>query len=290
MPTPETGEVGNASVRVRAFCRQHWLGLDVPAERKLAADTVRRSYRNTSVEHYKAANRMYELLTATEKPVNPSAPAVAQISRNIQLLLAYSTLWDAFRFIYNAACYTDFARGEAEVEPMETERQKIDRVLRTPILSETEVAGIGILRNGETPAGAVQRLCGRHSRELEQITGEAHDVTMTDMDAFMQGVVRPSIATVPPPHDLDRPWELWGVRALDDEGGPIRPDGAPNADAYRAAIKWLCYQIRLNMNFVGKSDDSLDDMILVIRAFCLLEPIVGMLLKESRQDLIFALN
>jgi hypothetical protein len=276
----------NERARVRAYCQQHWLGLNVPAERKSAADAVRRSYYATALENQKAATRMYELLTSSEPPSASGTQTMARISRHIQLLLAYSTLWEAFRFVYNAACYTHFARGEAEAEPVESERTKLDRVLRAPLLPENEVAAISLLRNGETVGGAIQRLCGRRSRELEHIDGEAHGVTITEMDAYMQGMVPGTVAR---PEADDRPWELWGVRALDDAGHPIDPDGPPDAAAYRAVIKWLCYQIRLNMNFVGKSDDSLDDMILVMRAFCLLEPIVGILLKDSRKDIIFAI-
>src|SRR5579871_2478653 len=237
-PTPESVGMGNERVRQRAYCRQHWLGMDVPAERKAAADAVRQRYFTTAMEHHKAAIRIYELLTSPEHPTASGSHPVGQISRHIQLLLAYSTLWDGFRYIYNAACYTNFARGEAEAEPIEGERAKIDRVLREPILPEVEVAAITMLRNGETAGGAIQRLIGRHSRELEQIDGEAHNVTITDMDAYMQGVALP-IATA-----AGRPWELWGIRALDDSGQPVEPDVAPAPVAYRAAIKWLCYQIR----------------------------------------------
>jgi hypothetical protein len=285
-PTPEIGGTGQEWMRVRAYCRKHWLGLDVPAERQAAADAVRQSYFTTAVEHHKAATRMYELLTTPEQHAGAgSTPSFAHISRHIQLLLTYSTLWDAFRAIYNAACYTHFGRGEAEIEPMETERDKIDRVLRPPLMPEAEFAAISTLRNGETPAGAIRRFCSRHSRELEQIDGAAHEITMTSMDAYMQGVVRDAGQ----PNSDASPWELWGVRALDETGRQIDPEETPTIVAYRAVITWLCYQLRLNINFVNKSDDSLDDMILVMRAFCLLEPIVGILLSGSRKDPIFAL-
>ena len=212
------------------------------------------------------------------------------MNRNVQLLLAYSALWDSFRDIYNAACYTEFARNGAERDGVETERMKMDRVLRSPILPDADVAKIVLLRNEETPSGAINRLITRHSRELEQFEGEARDQTVTDMDAFRQGVVRDGSAL----QDLaegsaDYQWDAWVVSPLDDAGKPLDPDTPHDAAKYRSVIKWLCYQIRQNINFVDKTDDSLDDMILVTRAFCLMEPIVALLLLDTRKDAIFAL-
>jgi hypothetical protein len=289
-PRPELHSDHPDGERVRALCRRHWLGLDESAEHRAAADRVRHGYYVTATEHYRAATRIYEILTAPEKQASPHPPAFTYVHRNVQLLLAYSALWEAFRYVYDAASYTHFALAGAEREPVEGTRAKMDRVLRAPILPEPEVLAIGLLRNGETPAGAIQRLCSRQSRELEQIAGEAHPQTLTDMDAFMQGRIAASPATqTNEAPATDHAWESWVVRALDDAGLPIVPDSPLSAEKYRSAIQWFCYQIRRNINFVGSSGDSLDDVILVIRAFCLLDPIVNLLLQESRKNAIFAL-
>jgi hypothetical protein len=291
LPQPLPGAVHHRAERVRALCRRHWLGYEETPEIQSAAAAVRRGYSVTASEHFKAATRMYETLTSPQRQSSPTAPpAVSYVNRNVQLLLAYSALWEAFRHIYNAACYTEFARNGAERDAVETERTKMDRVLKAPILLETDVAKIVLLRDGETPGGAIKRLITRHSRELEQFEGEARDQTVTDMDAFRQGVVRAGSASQHAAEGIaEHQWDAWVVSPLDDDGNPLDPDSPHDAAKYRSVIKWLCYQIRQNINFVDKTDDSLDDMILVMRAFCLLEPIVGLLLLDTRKDAIFAL-
>lgn len=288
LTAPEAGASRADAERVRALCRKHWLGTDEPADHQAAATLVRQGYFTTASEYYKAATRIYDLLTSPNRPAASQPQAFTQVNRNLQLLLAYATLWEAFRHLYHAASHTHFARYGAEREPLEAERTKMDRVLRPPILPDAEVAKIVLLRNGETPGGAILRLCSRHSREMEKIAGETHDQTITDMDAFLQGVA-PASPSASDAQSSERLWEAWVVRALDDAGRPIDPDSPLDAEKYRSAIKWLCYQIHQNITFVGKSDDPIDDAILVIRSFCLLDPIVGILLQESRKDLIFAL-
>ena len=68
-----------------------------------------------------------------------------------------------------------------------TERAKIHRVLREPVLSSREIEKIVLLRNGESAHGVIQRMCSRHSRELEKIAGDVTAPTITDMDAFPAG-------------------------------------------------------------------------------------------------------
>jgi hypothetical protein len=282
--------------RLRALARKHWLGLEASPERKAEADRVRSGYFTTAMEYYRAALRQYESLTLPARPAAAPSSVLPPSSRQVLLFLAYSTLWEAFRYLYNAAAYTDFARNGREQEPFPTERAKIDHVLREPVLPAAEVEKIVLLRNGEAAHGAIQRMCSRHSRELEKIAGETDAPTMTDMDAFLQGAARVPTAEAATDAEearqqeqTERPDAVWGVRALDDDGLPIDADGPLTAAKYRSVLKWLCYQIRLNINFTGKSDDSLDDAILIIHAFCLLEPIVGLLLQDSRKDTIFAL-
>lgn len=286
VPTSEPGASSTTPERVRALCQKHWLGLNETPEHQAAAQQVRKGYFTTATEHYKAALRLYDSLTSTPRQATGATPVLTQINRSVQLLLAYSVLWEAFRHIYNAAAYTHFARFGTEGAPRESDRSKMDRVLREPFLPEAEVAKITLLHNGETPTGAIARLCSRHSRELEKISGELRDQTMTDMDAFMQGAVT---ATLEGQETSEHSWEAWVVRPLDDAGNPIDPDSRLDLAKYRSAIKWLCYQVHLNINFVDTSDDSLDDVILIMRCFCLLEPIVGILLQPGRKDSIFAL-
>jgi hypothetical protein len=83
--------------------------------------------------------------------------------------------------------------------------------------------------------------------------------------------------------------ERWVIRPLDDVGKLIDADSPFSASKYRSVIKWDCYQIRRNLNFLGKSEGSIDDAILIIRAFCLVAPVVTLLLHESRRSIIFAL-
>ena len=118
-PLFETDAAGSGVVRIRSLARKHWLGLDSPPERATEADRVRAGYFTTALEYYRTAIRQYDSLTMPERPAAPPALSLPPISRQIQLFLAYSTLWEAFRYIYDAAAYTDFARNGREQEPLE---------------------------------------------------------------------------------------------------------------------------------------------------------------------------
>src|SRR5919202_1141349 len=211
-------------------------------------------------------------------------------NRNVQLFLAYSILWEAFNHIYTAASYTHFALHGAEYDELEEERAKIERVLRPPILTDADLATIKVLKNGETVNSAINRMINRSSRELKELYGVAYDQTLTDMNAFLQGVVEVEETRSPEGTWLPQSQaQSWVVKALDSSGRPIDPESDWSAEKYRSVIKWHCYQIRNNLNFVGKTEGSIDDAILIIRAFCLVEPVVALLLQESRRALIFAL-
>ena len=132
-------------------------------------------------------------------------------------------------------------------------------------------------------------MIGRSSRELRDIYGITYEYSLTDMEAFLQGVV-----AVTETQRADQTWqqaevESWIVKPLDDTGKLVDQESPFSAAKYRSVIKWDCYQIRKNLNFLGKSDGSIDDAILIIRAFCLVAPVVHLLLQESRRSAIFAL-
>src|SRR5205823_2156117 len=164
--------------------------------------------------------------------------------RNVQLFLAYSILWEAFDHIYTAASYTDFARNGPERAPLEDERTKIARVLSPPLLADRDLRDITVLKNGETANAAITRMIGRSSRELKEIYGITSEYSMTDMDAFLQGVVKvietQDDATIWQP---EAEVEGWMVKPLDDAGKLIDPDSPFSAAKYRSIIKWDCYQI-----------------------------------------------
>jgi hypothetical protein len=276
--------------RVQSTAQKHWLGLGAKSEQKVALDEIRRQYLVTANEYYKAALYIYDSLgVQTEKLVAHKAP-FSLANRNVQLFIAYSILWEAFNHIYTAAAYTAFAQSGPEHAGLEEERTKIMRVLTAPILTEADFAKITHLKNGETANTALNRMVNRNSRELKEIYGIGYDQTLTDMDAFLQGVVE--LTEV---QSSDCSWQLqtqvenWVVKALNSSGQPIDPDSSFSAEKYASVIKWHCFQIRNNLNFVGKSDGSIDDAILIIRAFCLVEPVVAVLLKDDKKGLIFAL-
>lgn len=285
-----TEEVRAYNERVRVLSRRHWLGEGMADSDRATVDEIRKQYRATAEEYYRAGQRLYEHLTSEDTKGGMVQHAFFQINRNVQLFMAYSILWEAFAHIYIAAACSDFARSGADRGPVEDERQKIDRVLRPPYLLPEDLKHITLLKNGETLAGAITRMSSHSSRELEAIYDVDDSHTITDMEAFMLGHVRVETATdadgnTTPLSETDN----WFVRALDDSGVPLDPERPFDAEKYRSVVKWHCYQIRRNLNFVGKSAGSIDDAILLIRAFCLLEPIVGILLQESRRELVFAL-
>ena len=276
--------------RVRATAQKHWLGLGATGEHKAALDEIRRQYFVTASEYYKSALYIYDSLgVQTEKLVARKAP-FSLANRNVQLFIAYSILWEAFNHIYTAAAYTAFARSGPEQVGLEEERTKIMRVLAAPLLTEADFAKITHLKNGEATNTALNRMVNRNSRELKEIYGVGYDQTLTDMDAFLQGVVElTEIQTSDGNWQIQPQAESWVVKALDNSGQAIDPESAFSSEKYASVIKWHCLQIRHNLNFVGKSDGSIDDAILIIRAFCLVEPVVGLLLKEDKKALIFAL-
>src|SRR6201999_3039851 len=110
-------------------------------------------------------------------------------NRNVQLFLAYSILWEAFDHIYTAAAYTAFATSGPERAPLEDERSKIARVLTPPLLEDRDLRAIQALKNGEIANTAINRMIGRSSRELREIYGVTSEYSLTDMDAFLQGVI-----------------------------------------------------------------------------------------------------
>lgn len=276
--------------RVRAKSQQHWLGVGAtPAQKTIAAE-IRHQFFETASEYYKAAYSLYDHLRSQGQGNLPARPAFSLVNRNVQLFLAYSILWESFKHIYTAASYTHFAEHGPERDALEDERTQIDRVLRAPILPDDELAKITLLRNGETAQGAIMRIASRSSRELKEFYGIAEEQTLTDMDAFLQGIVGlETIPGAPGQGQAVREHQAWSVRPLDDAGQPIAATGPFTAEKYRSVIKWDCCQIRHNLNFVGKSESSIDDAVLIIRAFCLLDPVVGALLQDKRKALIFAI-
>jgi hypothetical protein len=276
--------------RVCSTAKKHWLGAGANHEQKAIIDEIRRQYFVTADEYYKAAIYIYDSLgVQNQKLVAHKAP-FALPNRNVQLFIAYSILWEAFDHIYTAAAYTNFANDGSERAELEDERTKITRVLNSPILTDQDFAKITILKNGETVNAAINRMVDRSSRELKEIYGVDYDQTLTNMDAFSQGVVE-----ITETQKADCSWqregqrETWAVKALDSNNLPIDPKSEFSYEKYRSVIKWHCYQIRHNLNFVGKSDGSIDDAILIIRAFCLLEPLIGLLLQHNKKTAIFAL-
>lgn len=276
--------------RVRASSQKHWLGLGANKEQAVIVAEIRRQYYVTATEYYKSALYIYDSLGVQKDKLVAHKQPFALANRNVQLFIAYSILWEAFNHIYTAAAYTYFAKDGAERADLEDERTKINRVLNSPVLTDADYDKIGILKNGESVNSAINRMVNRSSRELKIIYGIGYDQTLTDMDAFLQGVVE-----VTEVQNADCKWEpvaaadTWIVKALDNNGQPIDPESRFSAEKYRSVIKWHCYQIRNNLNFVGKSDGSVDDAILIIRAFCLIEPVVGLLLQDSKKAAIFAL-
>ncbi len=276
--------------RVRATTQKHWLGLGANAEQQATIEEIRRQYLGTATEYHKSACHLYDSLGVQKKNVVAHKSPFPLANRNVQLFLAYSILWEAFDHIYTAASYTHFARHGAERDDLEDERAKIERVLTPPILTDDDLSSIKVLKNGETVNSAINRMINRSSRELKEIYGVAYDQTLTDMDAFLQGVVE--VEEMRGPEGSWKPrseTQSWVVQALDHAGNPIDPESDWSAEKYRSVITWHCYQIRCNLNFVGKTEGSIDDAILIIRAFCLVEPVVALLLQERRREAIFAL-
>lgn len=275
-------------VRVRTAARRHWLGLEGTAEQAEGAAKIRAQYYATSQEFHRAALRLYRALSGPEK--SATAPAASLIGNpNVQLYLAYSLLWDAFRQVYTAAAHTAFALGEAERAPEEDEASRAARVLGAPYLRDEDYAGIGLLLNGEMAPGAIDRLLSRSSRELHEIYGVQEFGTLTNLSAFLDGLLAENGEEPTTPQPENATAAAWVVRALDDAGAALDLDQAQLPQKYRSAILNQCRQIRLNLNFVGKSDDSLDDALLMLRAFSLLEPVVQLLLRPEQKSAIFAL-
>ncbi len=276
--------------RIQATAQKHWMGRGATPEQQATSDEIRRQYYVTAQEYHRSAHALYESLHVQMKRAAAHKAPFALPNRNVQLFLAYSILWEAFNHVYTAASYTHFAAegpGRADVED---ERTKIDRVLDPPILSDADLSKITVLKNGETVNHALSRMVNRSSRELKEIYGKTDVHTLTNMDAFLQGVV-----AVTEVQDATGQWqrqtenENWTVQALNAHGEPINGDDPWSPEKYRSVIRWHCYQIRTNLNFVGTSDGSIDDAILIIRAFCLVDPIVAMLLQPGRKTSIFAL-
>lgn len=286
----QTGPTRHLKERVKATAQKHWLARNANAEQTAILAEIRRQYFVTASEYYKSALYIYDSLGVQNQKLLAHKQPFSLANRNVQLFIAYSILWEAFDHIYTAASYTDFARYGTSHAPLEDERTKIERILSAPILTDADYAKISHLKNGESPNLALNRMVNRSSRELKEIYGIGYDQTLTDMDAFLQGVVEITEVQTP-----DCQWQpqsqadTWVVQALDEYGRPFDPDSSFSAEKYRSVIKWHCFQIRSNLNFVGKSDGSVDDAILIIRAFCLVEPMVGLLLHDSRKDAIFAL-
>jgi hypothetical protein len=276
--------------RVRAFAEKHWLGVGVAPEHHAAIDEIRRQYLLTAREYLQAASTLYDTLGVQPQKLSARKAPFSLGNRNVQLFLAYSILWEAFDHIYTAAAYTDFARNGPARAPLEDQRTKIARVLSPPLLDDRDLREISVLRNGETANAAINRMIGRSSRELREIYGITSAYSLTDMDAFLQGVVE--VTETQSDQVVWRPTaeaESWVIQPLDDSGTLLDPESPFSAAKYRGVIKWDCYQIRQNLNFLGKSEGSIDDAILIIRAFCLVAPVVALLLHDSRRAAIFAL-
>jgi hypothetical protein len=275
--------------RIHALAAKHWLGVGMTPEQQATVAEIRSQYRLTAVEYLKAARSLYETIGVQPEKVSAQKAPFILGDRNVQLFLAYSILWEAFTRICTAADYTAFARSGPERAPLDDERARIARVLHPPLLDDNDLHGMKILRNGETPNTAIKRMITRSSRELREIYGITTEYSLTDMSAFFQGVVEVTERQNGAIWQSHAETESWVVRPLDDQGQLIDPDSPFSAQKYRSVIIWECYQIRTNLNFLGKSDGSIDDALLIIRAFCLVEPLVQMLLHESRCDMIFAL-
>lgn len=277
-------------VRIQAMAQKHWLGVGASGEQKATVDEIRRQYFVTASEYLKTARALYDSLDVQNRRVAARKAPFTLANRNVQLFLAYTMLWESFNHLYTAASYTHFAKHGPSVAPLEDERTKIARVLGPSILDDGEWAHIMVLKNGETPNSAMNHMLNRSSRELQEIYGVAYDHTLTDMNAFLQGVVEITETQQADGNwQSDGPVETWAVQARNSAGQPIDPDSPFSAEKYRSVITWHCYQIRNNLNFIGKSEGSIDDAILIIRAFCLVEPVVSLLLHESRKPAIFAL-
>lgn len=276
--------------RVRTTARKHWLAEGATPEQKSIIDEVRRQYFVTAGEYYKSALYIYDSLGVQNQKVAAHKAPFSLANRNVQLFIAYSILWEAFDHIFTAAAYTAFAQNGPEYDALEDTRHKISRVLLPPVLTDEDFSKINHLKNGEPINTALSRMVNRNSRELKELYGVGYDQTLTDMDAFLQGVIElKQVATPDAQWHTQGQTEAWVVKALDSAGRPIDPDLPFSAEKYRSVIKWHCLQIRNNLNFVGKSDGSIDDAILIIRAFCLVEPIVALLLKDDKKSTIFAL-
>jgi hypothetical protein len=276
--------------RVRSFAERHWLGVGVADDQRPAIEEIRAQYLMTAREYYHAASTLYDTLGVQPEKLAARKAPFSLGNRTVQLFLAYSILWESFNHIYTAAAYIDFARNGPERTPLEDERTKIARVLSPPLLEDAALHKITTLKNGETPNVAINHMIERSSRELRDIYGITAEYSLTDMDSFLQGVVeiteaQADAAAWQPIEEA----QSWVIKPLDDAGNVIDPELPFSASKYRSVIKWDCYQIRQNLNFLGKSEGSIDDSILIIRAFSLVAPIVNLLLHESRRAAIFAL-
>jgi len=275
--------------RTRQTSLRHWLGSGEPSDHRAVVDEIRRQYQVTAREYYNSAMFIYDSLDIKAHALLNRAP-LTLTNKNVQLFIAYSILWEAFDHIYTAASYTAFARGDKELDYLEEDRTKIGRVLVSPFITEEEYSSITHLRSGETSNFALNRMLNRSSRELKIIYGVGYDRTLTDMASFLQGVVEfKQVSSGTGELKTQTTRETWVVEAVDSRGEKIDAEGEFNSEKYRSVITWHCFQIRKNLNFVGKSDGSIDDAILIMRAFCLLEPIVRILLVDSKKGHIFAL-
>ncbi len=260
--------------RVRSVARRHWLGEGGDEAAQAASSEIRSQYQRTAEEYRRAAISLYDALRETGR-------RFSAVSRNAQLFLSYLTLWEAFEHIYTAAAFTHFCNGDDERAAPENERAQIFRVLSPPYLLNRDFHGFGLLRNGETPDGALTRFLSRSSREMQDIYGDASSHTLTDTGAFLSGLVEMD--------GTQTELAAWTVRALDDAGQLLEADAPFSAEKYRGVLTWHAFQIRHNINFIGNSSGGIDDAILIIRSFCLLEPIVAALLNDSKKTAIFAL-
>jgi len=289
MPEPTPQHIVPAHerlTRVRSAARRHWLGLDASPEHVEASAKIRRQYYATSVEFHKASLRLISALTS-QTDAGPKTSIFG--NRNVQLYAAYSLLWDAFVQIATAASHTTFALGDADRLPPEDEVARIARVLHPPFLTDKDFDSVTLLHNGEMARGAVDRLLTRESRELQEIY-DIHDPgTLTDLTAFLEGLVSVTVTQGPDGSQERFEEPAWVVRTYGPDGRPLDLENASAADKYRYAVLYQCRQIRLNLNFIGKSEDSLDDALLMLRSFSLVEPLVGLMLNDAHRTAIFAL-
>lgn len=266
-------------VRRRDAARLHWFGDDEATSRH--AETLRRQYEWTAQEYQKAALGLYENLAGA----NGQPADLFLANRNVQLFVAYTVLWDAFEHVYTAYSHTAFALGPDEEAPVLTEDDRIAAVLARDVIPDEELENAPPLRHGETVASALDKLLSRASRDIVDLYGEIQPGTLTDLTAFLDGTV-----ALAPDNTPVTPTAAWTIRALDEHGRPLDLETASLADEYRCAIRFHCRQIRMNLSFVGQSEASIDDALLLIRAFGLLEYVLGILLSPARRDRIFSLE